>query len=83
MEPEQRRVVVVLRPGEPKRAATVARMLRALIPAAVLVWSPGVVAPPSDLTVVITVDPADVASGPLWLAHALLREYSARKEVAQ
>ncbi len=74
-QPPPRRVVVVVRPGtNPRRASEVLRWLRWLVPAAVLLVAPapGPPSAPEDVTVSVDVD--EVASGPLSVADALLRE---------
>ncbi len=69
-----RGVVVAVRPGSsPRRAGEVARWIRSLLPAAVLLIGP--VAPPVDPNAdeVITIDAEKVQSGPLAVADALAR----------
>ncbi len=65
------RIAVIVRPGAGRRAWEVLRWLRWLVPAAVLLVTP-VPLPPGDASVSIDVE--EVASGPLSLADALLRD---------
>ncbi len=72
---DRERVFIVIRGGaRAGRLQTLARWVRRLVPAAVLLVGSAVL--PANLdpgAVVITVDADDVASGPLSLADALTR----------
>lgn len=70
-----RRVVVVVRPGSSqRRASEVLRWLRWLVPAAILLVAPAPLPPGDADTTTVSVDVDEVASGPLSVADALLRE---------
>jgi hypothetical protein len=73
-------VRVVVRPGtDPRRAAAIARWVRWLLPAALLVVSgasPGAPFPP--LEDVITLDADDLDTGPLAIASAVERALARR-----
>ncbi len=77
----ERDVVIVLRSGEPGRTAVVARMLRTLLPAAVLVVA-AVSAPQmrDDGAIVIDIDCGEIRSGPLWLADTIVRRHASGSE---
>ncbi len=74
MEAKESRLVIVVRPGA--RSRTILGWLRQLVPAALLVVA-AVNLPPPAPPDVITIDEDDVASGPLSLADALIRQRQA------
>lgn len=63
-------LVIVVRPG--RRTTTILGWLRQLVPAAMLVVAATNLPPPAPDDVV-TIEEDEVASGPLSLAHALVR----------
>lgn len=70
-----RRVVLVVRPGSSRRRASeVLRWVRWLVPAAVLLVSPAPLPAGEVDATTICVDVDEVASGPLSVADALLRD---------
>ena len=82
MNARHRRLVVSLRPGaSPRRAGEVARWIRVLVPAAILLVG-SAIPPPSfgggDADEVITIDVDAVQSGPLAIADAIVRQHGPR-----
>lgn len=81
MSARSRRLVVSLRPGaSPRRAGEVARWIRALLPAAILLVGPAapLPSPGGGDDEVITIDADAVQSGPLAIADAIVRQHGPR-----